>query len=102
MSAMPASLISSSVRGPVRGRRVLDDLMAGLPKRERVILWLRFRHDLTQHEIAKQVGVSQMQVSRLLRRSLNTLRLAAIRAFVDPARFRPLSLPVLRSIWTAA
>jgi RNA polymerase sigma-B factor len=45
-----------------------------LPAREREILFLRFGEDLTQSEIAERVGVSQMQVSRLLRRSLQRLR----------------------------
>jgi RNA polymerase sigma-B factor len=45
-----------------------------LPKREREILFLRFNEDLTQSEIAARLGVSQMQVSRLLRRSLDRLR----------------------------
>jgi RNA polymerase sigma-B factor len=45
-----------------------------LPRREREILYLRFGEDLTQSEIASRLGVSQMQVSRLLRRSLDRLR----------------------------
>ena len=45
-----------------------------LPKREREILFLRFSEDLTQSEIAARLRVSQMQVSRLLRRSLERLR----------------------------
>jgi RNA polymerase sigma-B factor len=45
-----------------------------LPERERRILFLRFGEDLTQSEIADRIGVSQMQVSRLLRRSLQRLR----------------------------
>jgi RNA polymerase sigma-B factor len=45
-----------------------------LPQRERHILYLRFGEDLTQAEIAQRVGVSQMQVSRLLRRSVQRLR----------------------------
>jgi RNA polymerase sigma-B factor len=45
-----------------------------LPERERKILYLRFGEDLTQAEIAEQVGVSQMQVSRLLRKSVRRLR----------------------------
>jgi RNA polymerase sigma-B factor len=44
-----------------------------LPRRERQILFLRFGEDLTQTEIAERVGVSQMQVSRLLRKSLHRL-----------------------------
>jgi RNA polymerase sigma-B factor len=45
-----------------------------LPPRERRILYLRFVEDLTQTEIAKQIGVSQMQVSRLLRKSIRSLQ----------------------------
>ncbi len=45
-----------------------------LPIRERAILHLRFVEDLTQTEIAERIGVSQMQVSRALRRSLQRLR----------------------------
>jgi len=45
-----------------------------LPQREREILFLRFGEDLTQSEIAERVGVSQMQVSRLLGRSQQRLR----------------------------
>jgi RNA polymerase sigma-B factor len=48
--------------------------LAELPERERLILHMRFVEDLTQTEIAAQIGVSQMQVSRLLRRSLDQLR----------------------------
>ena len=46
-----------------------------LPERERQILYLRFGEDLTQSEIATRVGVSQMQVSRLLRESIARLRM---------------------------
>jgi RNA polymerase sigma-B factor len=45
-----------------------------LPERERRILYLRFGEDLTQAEIADRVGVSQMQVSRLLRKSVQRLQ----------------------------
>ena len=47
---------------------------AHLPERDRRILYLRFSEDLTQAEIAALVGVSQMQVSRLLRRSVRRLQ----------------------------
>ena len=49
------------------GFKVLDE-------RERMILQLRFFEGLTQSEIAKQVGISQMHVSRLIRRSLEKIR----------------------------
>jgi RNA polymerase sigma-B factor len=48
--------------------------LAHLPARDRRVLQLRFVEDLTQTEIAERVGISQMQVSRLLRRSLEQLR----------------------------
>jgi len=44
-----------------------------LPDREREVLALRFVHDLTQTQIAERIGVSQMQVSRILRRSIAQL-----------------------------
>jgi RNA polymerase sigma-B factor len=49
------------------GFRVLDE-------RERAILHLRFFEGLTQSQIAQQVGISQMHVSRLIRRSLEKIR----------------------------
>jgi RNA polymerase sigma-B factor len=55
-------------------RLTLLDAAGRLPKREREVLYLRFGADLTQTEIAERVGVSQMQVSRLLRRSLARMR----------------------------
>ncbi len=51
----------------------LRGTLEALPARERLILRLRFECDLTQAEIAERVGVSQMHVSRLLRRSLDRL-----------------------------
>ena len=48
-----------------------------LPERERRILRMRFVEDLTQSEIAARIGVSQMHVSRLIRRSLAQLAEAA-------------------------
>ena len=49
-------------------------VLGRIPQREREILRMRFVEDLTQTEIATRVGISQMQVSRLLRRSLDQLR----------------------------
>jgi RNA polymerase sigma-B factor len=46
----------------------------GLAPRERRVLALRFTCDMTQTQIAQRVGVSQMQVSRILRRALIRLR----------------------------
>ncbi len=52
-------------------------VLGHIPARERLILRMRFVEDLTQTEIAERVGISQMQVSRLLRRSLDQLRTLA-------------------------
>ena len=51
-------------------RRGLD----GLGPRERELVRLRYYEGLTQREIARAVGVSQMHVSRLIRRSIDTMR----------------------------
>jgi len=45
-----------------------------LPRRERTVLYLRFFRGLTQSEIAREVGVSQMHVSRILSQTLRHLR----------------------------
>jgi RNA polymerase sigma-B factor len=52
----------------------LASVLEYIPARQRMILRMRFMEDLTQTEIAERVGISQMQVSRLLRRSLDQLR----------------------------
>ena len=58
----------------VDARVLLAQIMEGLPDRERTILQLRFVDELSQAEIAQRVGISQMHVSRLLRRTLATLK----------------------------
>jgi RNA polymerase sigma-B factor len=58
----------------VEYRESLGPLLAALPERERRILLLRFFGEQTQTEIAAQVGLSQMHVSRLLSRTLTQLR----------------------------
>ena len=55
-------------------RATLDAGLAGLPPRERVILHLRFEEGLTQSQIAEKIGISQMHVSRLIRRAIESLR----------------------------
>jgi RNA polymerase sigma-B factor len=55
-------------------RMTLAPALARLPEREQRILCMRFYGNMTQTEIAEQVGVSQMHVSRLLSRSLLMLR----------------------------
>jgi RNA polymerase sigma-B factor len=69
-----------SIGGPDAGferveqRHMLRSGLEHLPAREREILHLRFYEGLTQREIAGRVGVSQMHVSRLIRRSIESLR----------------------------
>ncbi|MGC0419149.1 RNA polymerase sigma factor SigF [Embleya sp. AB8] len=58
----------------VENRESLKPLIAALPPREKHILMLRFFGDRTQSEIGEQLGISQMHVSRLLSRTLGTLR----------------------------
>lgn len=55
-------------------RIVLGEVLAELAPREQRIVLLRFVEGLTQTEIAGQVGLSQMQVSRILRKTLEELR----------------------------
>jgi RNA polymerase sigma-B factor len=62
----------------VDGRVTLSPLLARLPPRQQQILNLRFVVGCSQTEIASMVGVSQMQVSRLLSRSLTQLRAWAV------------------------
>jgi RNA polymerase sigma-B factor len=60
--------------GGTEDRMVLAISLARLPERERMILNLRFIEGLTQSQIATEIGISQMHVSRLLAGSLAKLR----------------------------
>src|SRR6516165_10757936 len=60
--------------GDVDHRLALLPLVSRLPEQQQTILRLRFVSGCSQSEIASRVGVSQMQVSRLLSRSLSQLR----------------------------
>lgn len=67
-AAEDADLISSD------DRMVLEDAIRDFSKREQDIIRMRFAEGMTQVEIADQLGVSQVQVSRLLRRTLQRLQ----------------------------
>ena len=58
----------------VEYRESLKPLLAQLPRREQRLLVLRFFRNMTQSQIAAEVGISQMHVSRLLARTLAQLR----------------------------
>ena len=53
---------------------VLRSLVTGLPERDKRILLMRFFRNMTQSEIGEELGISQMQVSRLIARILGELR----------------------------
>ncbi len=55
-------------------RASLEPALQRLPQREREILRMRFEDGLTQTQIAERIGISQMHVSRLIRRSLDRMR----------------------------
>jgi RNA polymerase sigma-B factor len=57
----------------VEDQELLATLVNRLPSREQHIIYLRFFEERTQREIAAELGISQMQVSRLLAQSLATL-----------------------------
>lgn len=68
-------LASSDAAVEATSERVaIRQLLSQLPEREREIVWLRFFGQQTQSEIAEQMGISQMHVSRLLKKSLDLLR----------------------------
>jgi RNA polymerase sigma-B factor len=55
-------------------RVVVEEAIRELPERQQRILGLRFNEDLTQTEIAEELGISQMHVSRLLASALASLK----------------------------
>lgn len=61
----------------VEARQLVRECSDVLDERERKVVWMRFFLDMLQREIAAEIGVSQMQVSRLLTRSLARMRLRA-------------------------
>jgi RNA polymerase sigma-B factor len=60
--------------GDIDDQEAVRALLVTLPERERRIIELRYFHDMSQSEIAQEVGLSQMHVSRLLRAALERLR----------------------------
>jgi RNA polymerase sigma-B factor len=76
----PGETVADSLADEERGflraeqRATLEPLLARISERERTVLRLRFDEDLMQAEIGERIGVSQMQVSRLIRQALAQLR----------------------------
>lgn len=75
-----AGTLGDTLGAPDAGYALVEDrvavthLLPSLSARERRVLHMRFIEEMTQSEIATRIGVSQMQISRLLRRSLERLR----------------------------
>lgn len=67
-------------------RATLASLLAGVTPREREVLRMRFEEDMTQAQIGEVIGVSQMQVSRVIRQALARLRLIADAGPAEPLR----------------
>lgn len=63
-------------------------LLDALPPREREVLFLRFARDMTQSEIAERIGCSQMQISRILRRTIALLNEQAGRGAAEAPEAR--------------
>lgn len=59
--------------GDTAERTVIEEALQKLKERERLIVYLRFYEDMTQSQIADVIGVSQMQISRLLAKSLEEM-----------------------------
>src|SRR6476469_1635456 len=79
----PGETLADTIGGDEDGydraeaRATISQLMRSITPREREVLRLRFEEDLTQAEIGEIIGVSQMQVSRVIRQAVSRLRLAA-------------------------
>jgi RNA polymerase sigma-B factor len=73
----PVAIVEESGYERVEEEDAVASLLSRLPERDRRVVELRFGHDLLQREIADIVGLSQMQVSRILAHSLTRLRDAA-------------------------
>ena len=54
--------------------RSLRDALGELPERDREVIALRFSRDLTQQQVSRIIGVSQVQVSRIEKRAIAALR----------------------------
>jgi RNA polymerase sigma-B factor len=62
------------------GVALVNDLLSRLSDRERDLVRLRFEEGMSQTQIARKMGVSQMHVSRLLARTVGRLRVLAVAA----------------------
>jgi RNA polymerase sigma-70 factor (ECF subfamily) len=75
----------------------LESLFANLPLRHRDVLWLRFGMGLATEEVAERLGYSPTSIRKLIGRSLERLRLAAISAIAPAAAPSSVAPAVRRS-----
>lgn len=68
----------------LEARLALGQILRCLSSRERLLIQLRFEQELTQQQIGQWLGVSQMQVSRLLSAVIARLRTSLAGSFADP------------------
>jgi RNA polymerase sigma-B factor len=73
-------VVDTSPREETENLLILPELVGRLPERERRIVVLRYVDELTQDQIAERLGISQMHVSRLLRRALDRMRAELVEA----------------------
>lgn len=66
-------------RFTIENRLVVREVLQAMPKRDQLLLRLRFIEDMSQRQMADRLGISQMHVSRLLSRAL-----ASFRSHLDP------------------
>ena len=59
----------------VLNRLLVDQLLEGLNKEERQVIYLRYFQEVTQSEVGARLGISQVQVSRMEKRILERLRI---------------------------
>lgn len=72
-------------RDACEARLMLEPALRSLTERERLIVRLRYVEDLTQEEIGERIGVTQMQVSRLLKKVMAKLRAQLVGDEQEPA-----------------
>ena len=79
-------LVTDGPADTIEVRDALRRALVQLTDRQRMVLRLRYVDELTQSQIGERIGVSQMQVSRILRNILDILRSQLLAEDVDPVR----------------
>ena len=73
--SLESILCDTQTEEKLMDRISLEQAIQKLPEREALVVKLRYYHDLTQERVAKVLGVSQVQVSRIEKKALQNLRL---------------------------